>query len=346
MSKKIFSLSIFFLLLISAQGASLVEVSKIVKEEVNPLQEFVGTVKFDQKSVLAAQNSGVVKTINFELGDKVKKGKTLVHIDADILNAQIKAAKANLKAAKDENKNSSKDYKRYKKLLETKSITQKEYDDALLKKDSSLSNVQALEATLKELQIQSQKKKIKAPYNAIVVERYVDLGEWVNAGSKVATVVDTSKIEITFNIPLSVVDGLRKNEIYDIYLGNEIIKAKLLAAIPNGDILTRTFPVKFKADVNNGFIFDGQEAKVSLSKNAKTEALVVPRDSVIKRFGQNVVFIVTDKMIAKMIPVQVIGYLGKKVAIQGEGLSVGMDVVSKGNERVFPDSPVQVLNKK
>lgn len=346
MFKKLFSVSIFSIFLITAQGASLVEVSKIVQEDVNPLQEFIGTVKFDQKSVLAAQNSGVVKSINFELGDKVKKAQTLVQIDADILNAQIKAAKANLKAAKDENINSSKDYDRYKKLLESKSITQKEYDDALLKRNSSLSNVQALEATLRELEIQSQKKKITSPYNALVVERHVDLGEWVNAGSQVATVVDTSKIEITFNIPLSVVNGLRKNDIYDIYLGNEVVKAKLLAAIPNGDILTRTFPVKFKADVKNSFIFDGQEAKVSLSKNAKTKALVAPRDSVIKRFGQNVVFVITDKMTAQMIPVQVIGYLGKKVAIQGQGLAVGMDVVSKGNERVFPDSPVQILNKK
>ncbi len=48
---------------------------------------------------------------------KLKKGKTLVQIDADVLNAQIKAVKANLKVAKDEQRNSSKDYLRYKKTF-------------------------------------------------------------------------------------------------------------------------------------------------------------------------------------------------------------------------------------
>ncbi|RXK04440.1 efflux RND transporter periplasmic adaptor subunit [Halarcobacter bivalviorum] len=331
MIKKLLSLTIFSASLFAMGGPSLVETSKIVKSEVNPLQEFVGTIKFDKKSVLAAQNSGVVKAINFEVGDKVKKNKTLVQIDADILNAQVESARANATTTK-------KDYERYTKLLEQKSISQKEFDDVKLKYITAKS-------TLKELEIQAIKKQIKAPYNAVVVERHIDLGEWVNAGTPLLTVVNTSKVEITFNIPLSVVNGLKKDDIYEIAVANSSLKARLVAAIPAGDKVTRTFPVKFKADIKDEFVFDGQEAKVSLSKNGKTEALVVPRDAVIKRFGQNVVFTVTDKMTAYMTPVQIVGYLGDKVAIAAEGLEEGMDVVKKGNERVFPDSPVKVLNK-
>lgn len=312
-------------------GPSLVETAKVVKGEVNPLQEFVGTLKFDRSSSLAAQNSGVVKSINFELGDVVKKGTTLVQIDADILNAQVESARANAL-------NSKRDYERYTKLLENKSISQKEFDDVKLKYITSRS-------TLKELEVQLSKKKIRTPYSGIVVEKNINLGEWVNAGTVVAKVVDTSKAEITFNVPLNVINGLKKDDIYEITVDNKILKAKLLAAIPSGDKLTRTFPVKFKADLNENFVFDGQEAKVSLSKNGKTEALIVPRDAVIKRFGQNVVFTISDKMTAQMIPVQVVGYLGTKAAVAAQGLSSGMDVVSKGNERVFPNSPVKILNK-
>jgi len=331
MLKKLLGVAVFSASLFAMGGPSLVETAKVVKAEVNPLQEFVGTIKFDKKSVLAAQNSGVVKSINFELGDKVKKNKTLVQIDADILNAQVKSARANAL-------NTKKDYDRYTKLLGDKSISQKEFDDINLKYITAKS-------TLQELEIQAVKKRIKAPYNAVVVERHVDLGEWVNAGTPVATVVDTSKVEITFNIPLSLINGLKKNDIYDVMVEGNSFKAKLIAAIPNGDKLTRTFPVKFKADVSGNFIFDGQEAKVSLSKNGKTESIVVPRDAVIKRFGKNVVFIITDKMTAQMIPIQIVGYLGDKIAIAGQGLVEGMNVVSKGNERVFPNSPVKVLNK-
>lgn len=345
MLKKLLVTLFFTLSAFAMGGPSLVEVTKLQKGEVNPLQEFIGTLNFDKKSTLAAQNSGLVKSIEFELGDKVRKGKTLVQIDADVLNAQIKAVKANLKVAKDTQQNSSKDYLRYKKLLESKSITQKEYDDALLKSNSSSGNVKALEANLKELQIQSYKKSIKAPFDGVIVEKNINLGEWVNAGTSIAKIVDTTKAELIFNIPLNVVNGLKVGDSYDINVGNSTISSKLSAIIPNGDKLTRTFPVKFVANVNGLFVFDGQQAKVSLSKNAKKEALLLPRDSVIKRFGQNVVFAIDDKMLAQMIPVQIIGFDGSKVAVSGQGLKAGMEIVVKGNERVFPNSPVKIINK-
>lgn len=344
MLNKLLVMTVFCISLFAA-SPSLVETTKLVKGEVNPLQEFIGTLKFDRSSVLAAQNSGVVKSINFEVGDVVKKGKTLVLIDSDLLNAQVNAIKANLKAAKDTLNNSAKDYERYKKLLESKTITQKEYDDSLLKRSSSSSKVKALEANLKELQIQSYKKSIKAPFSGIIVEKSINLGEWVSAGTAVATIVDTRKAEITFNIPLNIFKGLNKGENYDILVGEKTLKAKLNAAIPQGDKLTRTFPIKFKADVSETFVFDGQEAKVKLSKDAIVEGLLLPRDSVIKRFGQNVVFFIDDKMIAQMIPVQIVGFIDNKIAVTGKGLVVGQDIVSKGNERIFPNSPVKIINK-
>lgn len=345
MIRKIIATALLSISAFAMGGPSLVETTKIVKGEVNPLQEFVGSLNFDRKSVLAAQNSGVVKSINFELGDKVSKGKTLVQIDADLLNAQIRAAKATLAIAKDESANSSKDYNRYKKLLASKSITQKEYDDALLKSNSSSSNVTALQANLKELQIQSDKKRIKAPFDGVIVEKNIHLGEWANAGSAIAKIVDTTKAEFIFNVPLNVANGLTKGDTYDIKVGTTNIKATLNAIIPNGDKLTRTFPVKFKANIKDKFVFDGQQAKVSLSKNAKKVSLILPRDAVIKRFGQNVVFSITDKATAMMIPVKVVGYISNKVAVEGKGLVEGMEIVVKGNERVFPNSPVKVINK-
>lgn len=345
MFKKILFIAVSSISLFAMDGPALVETTKLAKGEVNPLQEFVGTLSFERSSVLAAQNSGIVKSIDFEVGDFAKKGQTLVQIDADILNAQIKAANARLKNAKDTLKNSSKDYERYKKLLKTNTITQKEYDDALLSKNSSNNSVQTLTANLKELQIQAFKKSIKAPYSGTIVEKNIDLGEWVSAGSAIGKIVDTTKAEIMFNVPLNVFNGLRKGDIYDITVGNNILKSTLSATIPQGSKLTRTFPVKFKANVKDSFVFDGQEAKVSLSKNAKKEALILPRDAVIKKFGQNVVFTINDKSLAQMIPVQVIGYINKKVAVAGKGLVEGMSIVSKGNERIFPNMPVKIINK-
>jgi multidrug efflux pump subunit AcrA (membrane-fusion protein) len=62
-------------------------------------------------------------------------------------------------------------------------------------------------------------------------------------------------------------------------------------------------------------------------------ALIVPRDAVIAKFGQNVVYAVTDSK-ANMMPVQILGYDGLNAGIQAKGLTDGMLVVVEGNERL------------
>jgi len=330
---------------LNAQGlsAALVETQTLKKQEVNDLQEFVGTVNFDKKSKIASQSSGLAKKINFEIGQKVKKDDVLVQIDSDILDAQIKASNADVNMYEVQLQNTKKNYDRYKALITNNSISQKVFDDAKLQYDVANENLTSSKAKLNELNIQKSKKVIKAPYSGVIVEKNINLDEWLNQGSQIATIVNTQDLEIVFNLPITFIGGLKSGDAYDINISDEIIKAKLYAAIPSGDKLTRTFPVRFKADAGDKFIFDGASAKISFAKESKTQALVINRDAVIKRFNMDVVFtIVNDK--AVMIPVKVITYFGFNAAIMGEGLAEGMPLVTKGNERVFPDMPVQVLN--
>lgn len=324
-------------------GPSIVTTTKIIEGEVNPLQKITGSVGFNKKSKLAAQNSGVVKQINFEVGDVVKKGTILVKIDSALLDAQIVAAQATLNSAKNSSTNSTKDFKRYEKLLATKSITQKEFDDSLLKENSASDQVRVLAATLKQLQIQRTQKDIRAVYDGVIISKNINLGEWANPGSVVATIVNTKEVEFNFNVPSTFVNGLDKSATYDVTVDGKIIKAKLAAAIVSGDKLTRTFPVKLKVNVSKGFFYEGQEVSVNFSKNAKIKALLVPRDAVIKRFGANMVFLNVNEA-ALMLPVQILGFMGKQVAIAGKGVVKGAEVVVKGNERIFPKSPLKVIN--
>ena len=346
MLKKILLSTVFAFCVLNAQEApraSLVEVQTLKKQEVNDLQEFVGTVNFDKKSKIASQSSGIAKKINFEVGQKVKKDEVLVQIDSDILESQIKASMADVNMYEVQLKNAKKNYDRYNALVEKKSISQKVFDDAKVEYDVANENLISSKAKLNELNIQKSKKVIKAPYSGVIVEKNINLDEWLNQGSQIATIVNTQELEVVFNLPITFIGGLKSGDVYDINISDEIIKAKLYAAIPSGDKLTRTFPVRFKADAGEKFIFDGASAKISFAKETKTQALVINRDAVIKRFNMDVIFTVVENK-AVMIPVKVITYFGLNAAIMGEGLVEGMQIVTKGNERIFPDMPIQILN--
>lgn len=312
------------------KGPALVNTTKVIQGEVNPLEEFIGTLEFSKTSNMASETNGVVKKIYFESGDSVKKGDVLLEVDSDILDSQIVSAKVTLEDAK-------RDFERYKALKEKNSISQKVYDSSYLKYITS-------KATLDELLIQKKQKTIKAPFDGVIVQKHIEIAEWLSEGKNVFTVVNTSKVDLMFNLPTSYVYKLDKNADYTVYLGDKELKSKLYAAIAKGDKRTRTFPVKFKSDIKNMFLYDGMEVKISLPRSKKITSLIVPRDAVIKRFGQNVIFINSDSK-AMMLPVKILGYNKSNVAVEAQGLVKGADVVVKGNERIFPNQAIKSINK-
>jgi RND family efflux transporter MFP subunit len=325
-------------------GSSLVETTTIKKEVVNPLDEFIGTLKFSKSAKVASSTSGVVLKVNFEAGDIVKRGDILVEVESDILDSKIESAAFSVELAKIELDNSSKDLDRYKELINKNSISQKLYDDTLFRFNLARENLNLAKAKLNELKIEKEKKSIKSAFDGVVVSKDIEISEWATQGRVVATIVDRAEVDIIFNLPTSYSYKLSKDEKYSIYIKDRKIESKLYANIVKGDIKSRTFPVKFKARVDDEFIYDGMEAKIELPRDKKRSALVVPRDAVIKRFGQNVIFLDSDG-IATMIPVQIIGYTKDSIAVSGNGIEEGQKVVVKGNERIFPKQPIKSINK-
>lgn len=327
-----------------APQASLVNTAKVIKGEVNPLEEFIGTLKFSKISAVASQTSGIVDSIYFEAGDKVIKGDVLLQINSEVLDVQIESSKASVSMAKIDLENTWKNYKRYKELMKQKSISIKVFDDSYYRFRISKQNHNMAKAKLNEQLINKVKKTIKAPYDAVVVEQNIELAEWANTGKTIATIVSTNEIDLIFNLPTSYIYKLNKSDNYEITLKGKKILSKLYANIAKGDIKSRTFPVKFKAKVNDDFLYDGMEVKINLPRSKKQTALMVPRDAVIKRFGQDVIFL-DVKGIANMLPVQILGYTQNNVAVSANGLIEGASVVVKGNERIFPEQAIKSLNQ-
>ena len=327
-----------------APPASLVNTTKVIKGVVNPLEEFIGTLQFSKTSALASQTEGSVVSVNFETGDKLRKGDVLLKVDSLVLDAQIESLRANVNISKINLENATRDFNRYKELIQKKSISQKVYDDSFFKFSSAKQNLNMAQANLNEQLINKEKKTIKAPYDAVVVEKNIEVSEWASEGKTIATIVSTNEVDMMFNLPTSYIYKLDKNDSYEINLKGQKIQSKLYASIAKGDKRTRTFPVKFKAKVNSSFLYDGMEVKINLPRSKKQDALMVPRDAVIKRFGQNVIFLNVDG-IASMLPVQILGYTKENVAVSANGLKEGASVVVKGNERIFPKQAIKSLNK-
>ena len=317
---------------------SLVKTVKVKEGYANSLQSYVGTLYYDRNSKLASETSGVVSKIYVKEGQSVKKGTLLLKLESSILEAKIKAKQATLDSFLAGQTKQQKDLQRAGALLKKQSIAQSSYDNTFYTLEALNSEIDSHKAELLSMKIELQKKSIKAPFNAVIVKRDVYIGEWVAVGSSVFNVVNPQSIEARVNIPSTLLDTLFIGKKLQAKINNKDLEVSVKAIIPLADKSSRTFPIKLSFE-SQKYLIEGMRIDIKVPTLKKEKVLLVPRDAVIKRFGSFVVFSVIDGK-AMMIPVSVISYSQSEAAISAQGLKLGMRVVTKGNERIFPNMPV------
>ena len=312
----------------------------IEKGQLSQTQNFNGTLNFNQKSRLAAESDGLITKVYFDEGDFVKKGKILLEIDSQILNANIKATEASIKEVEFSLQRAKLDFKRYEALLAKQSVSKQKYDEFYFQKMQLEQKLISLESSLQAQNIAKAKKSLRAPFSGYISERSIQMGEWLKEGSQVALLVNPNKIDIIIHLPSSYIQNVSRNKTITVTVNNKKYKTKIIGALLSGNEKTRTFPLKLRMLPTKDLFFDGMQARLSLEKSNTSNVLLIPRDGLIKRFGKDVVFIVKENK-ALMIPVRIIAYEGEKVAVSASELHVGDNVITKGNERIRPNQEIQ-----
>ncbi|MCU7940624.1 MAG: efflux RND transporter periplasmic adaptor subunit [gamma proteobacterium symbiont of Bathyaustriella thionipta] len=241
---------------------------------------------------------------------------------------------------------SAKDLKRYNKLVQKKNVSQQKYDEIYYDKIRIDQKLISSNAELEALLIERKQHTIRAPFSGIITERYVELGEWVDKGGKIATLVNPQAVISLFNLHATYALEIKPDQKIQVQTGKQSITGTIEGIVIKGDNKSRTFPLKIKLHNTNDILFDGMESKISLPrKNSK--GILVPRDAIIKRFGNDVIFVVENNK-AKMVPVKVHLYSNSMASISAKeedtkgSLQAGLKVIIKGNERVFPGQSLQV----
>lgn len=331
-------------LAIAVGRPALVGVQKVTQGFINPLSKTIGTVEFEQNSKLASKIEGYVTKVNFSSGDRVKKGDILATLDNEILNITIESEKASLNIVKIELANARKNLHRYEKLMQNKSIAQNIYDDSLLKVQVLQNKVLVLESDLKKSYTNRAYKTIKAPFDGIIISKNIQKGQWINRGEQIAKLLNTSVVNILFDVSTKYINTLNSKENYEIVINNTTYKAPIYAKLPVGNKLTRMFPLKFQLKIApDTFIFDGMQSSVKLPTKEKQLTFIVPRDSIVKRAGKDVIFIVDDAK-ARMIGVKIVGYEGTNVGVKNNELKVGQEVIIKGNAKISSGKSTKIIS--
>jgi RND family efflux transporter MFP subunit len=315
-----------------------VTVAKVKSGKVAPQAEFIATVFYQEISDTAAEMSGLVEAVRFEEGQRVKKKQVLVELNSELLQKRVQAAVSSYERVLSELQIARIDLNRREALFKKKSISEQAYDEKRFLVIGLGKQAAALKAQVEQLEIELEKKVIRAPFDGVVIDRQVDRGEWVSEGETVAVIGKDDIIDIVADVPERFIPFVPKGLEVNATVNGNGLRGEVIAIVPKGDVATRTFPIKIRT-ANDLSLIEGMSARVVLPTAESMQAHIVPRDAVISKFGQNVVFAASDSK-ASMIPVNVIGYNGLNAGVESNELKAGMLVVVEGNERLADQQPV------
>jgi RND family efflux transporter MFP subunit len=149
---------------------------------------------------VSAELSGVLSSIEVRLGDGVEKGQVLAKIVCKDYLLSVEQAKAALKAALAQSAFDRSQLEKARKLSKQKSISGDELDRRIANASRSEADSELQKAILKSSAHSVDKCSLRAPFDAVVVEKIANVGDYLVPGSPVVRLLDNEEIEISARV--------------------------------------------------------------------------------------------------------------------------------------------------
>ncbi|MCL6555199.1 MAG: efflux RND transporter periplasmic adaptor subunit [Burkholderiales bacterium] len=146
--------------------------------------EVAATLQWSQRVELGAAASGIVQNVTVQAGDRVRKGQSLLSLDASAFAAQVAEAQAALAQAEEEEKDAKRNLDRVQELYNRTVIAATELEAAQLRHSRAKAQRDAARARLAAAQKQLRDASVRAPFDGVVLARLVEPGQVVASALK------------------------------------------------------------------------------------------------------------------------------------------------------------------
>jgi RND family efflux transporter MFP subunit len=337
------------------QLAVSVEVAEVGRGAVRETVRYVGSVEAYDSVTVLPKVTGILKSMEVDIGDAVSKGDLLATIDDAEFVQRLEQAKANLKVAEarlERNRinlvSAEREYVRTESLVNDGLTPEQQLDLAATQRDGASADVDFAEAdvartqaALSEAQINLENTRIAAQMSGFVDKRRVDAGTLVSPTTPLCTVVRTNPAIVVVNVPENDISLLQVDGLAAVKVGADDVEyqARVKRIAPTVDVTTRTILAELVVPNAEGALRPGMYADVLLVAREKADALLVPEEALIRLNGQTDVLRVVDD-IARTTRVT-LGIIGEGYAEVIDGLEEGELVVTRGQYVVKDGDPVR-----
>lgn len=318
-----------------------VQTGQVAYMDLISTSPLTGSIQAENQVVLAAALQAEVTGVYVEVGDYVAAGATLVTLDTSSVSGSYGQASAGYNMAVQGLDTAKTNYERMKTLYEEGAISQQALEQAQTAYTTAQEQVNQAKAALGSAGSAVSYGTITSPISGYVTSLNAVVGQF--PGSPVATVSDTSALEISTNVSEYLVADIKAGDAVTVTvksLPDRTFTGTIKTVAPAPGVGSFTYPVTISIDPDQEGLMAGMFAEVHVTSSRKDHVLAVPSDAVLIKNGETQVVILNDN-IPEFVPVETGLDNGEYVEILS-GLSEGQTIVTTGQHYVVAGEEVNV----
>jgi RND family efflux transporter MFP subunit len=275
----------------TTRQAILPAVSVIQAQAGSATEELVlpGSVQGWHSTTIFARTNGYTIRWLVDIGASVKAGQLLAVIASPEIDAQLRQAQANLKAARVNNALAQRTAKRWRHLLKTHSVSKQETDEKVTSAKASAAMVAAARANRDRLRVLVGFERVVAPFDGIITSRTVDIGRLIAAGPgsvPLFRIVQSNPLRIYVSVPQYYSLRIRPDVTASLYFREHPDRrypARLLNNARAIDANTRTLLTQLAVDNPHHELMPGSYTEVHFTLPGASGSVRLPVNTLIFR---------------------------------------------------------------
>jgi membrane fusion protein, multidrug efflux system len=308
----------------------------VAQAEVADMFDLPAVVEPNRSVTVAAEVAGRIESLPFQEGAMVRKGDVLVRINTDLIKPQYDSAVAQY--TRDEL-----ELKRMSALVKDEATSRKDMDDAA-------THLAASRAKLEEEKARLERTTIYAPSNGVLNSLPVDEGEYVQAGTAVAEIVDTATVKVAVDIPEPDIAffqvGQKAILVADVKGCSHKLEGKITFISQLANQQTRSTRAEVTLANSDGLLHSGRLVRLTLLRRVLKDAVFIPLLAVIPMEDGRAVYVAegdSEDKLAQRRDVELGVIKGDEIQVT-RGLKAGDKLIVSGHRFVTPGQKVQITD--
>lgn len=181
-----------------------VRVTEVQHESVQLVVESQGKVQAAQQVSLSAPVAGPVAWISpsLQAGGYVEEGQPLLRLETSDFEIALARSAATLEQARAESRHADQEVDRLRELADRRLASDSQLQDAQRQANVNRARLADAEANHRQASLDLERAEMRAPFNAVVQLREVEVGQYINRAQSIAVLYGADVVEV--RVPLAI----------------------------------------------------------------------------------------------------------------------------------------------